>query len=428
MELLEIIGHGSTGDVHSATITTSGKSAKAAVKILRPELSGTVSEERFLRECKLLERLSHPNIVGGLGSGRFPESSNENAGMPFCVMEKLDGGSLSSRIKDGICIRDAISITAGIASALGYIQMDGRILAHRDIKPQNIMFDSGGTPKLIDLGIAKTRVMATNALQTRLAGTVRYMSPEQIADSSHIDIRSDIYSLGVVLKEMVAGPDSIGEGRDAVARKFEREDETLDRLVAKANLDDHGKVLLGCILEKMCAYEPFDRYQSPAELESDLWELIEHIDSKDSQRTRRQTQALRIHPYAVSSLNNSNSTRNPKKEQRMCCGIPFNRCRNPSKNPNERKHFPKNRKISREASRKTATIALIAVTAVLFIFISIFAIDVSSATHDSEQLEAPPSGKDIVLDTPATSIEEQAESLQVTTLVLATKGSWTRNL
>ncbi|NJD09326.1 MAG: hypothetical protein FIB01_02405, partial [Gemmatimonadetes bacterium] len=171
-----------------------------ALKILRPELSAALGSERFLREIRTTAQLTHPHILPVLDSG-------EADGTLFYVMPYVEGESLRDRLKreKQLPLEDALLITREVADALSYAHGHGVI--HRDIKPENILFQAGHA-LVADFGVARALATTDSAqlTETGLAiGTPVYMSPEQAAGSPDLDGRSDLYSLGCVLYEMLSG-------------------------------------------------------------------------------------------------------------------------------------------------------------------------------------------------------------------------------
>lgn len=171
-----------------------------AIKVLRPELTAALGPERFLREIHIAAQLNHPHILGLHDSG-------EAEGLLYYAMPYVDGESLRARIQRErqLPVPDAVRITSEVADALGYAHSHG--VVHRDIKPENVLL-SGGHCTVADFGIARALDVAggEKLTETGLAlGTPYYMSPEQASGDGHIDGRSDIYSLGCVLYEMLAG-------------------------------------------------------------------------------------------------------------------------------------------------------------------------------------------------------------------------------
>ena len=166
-------------------------------------LTAPECKRRFAQEANLMMTMRHRNLVRVHDAGEDAER-----GICYILMEYMPGGTLKDRIvKQGAMpVADAISISTQIADALSMAHAHGVI--HRDVKPDNILFAADGTPKLSDLGVAKLLGGAgegTQTMQGVIIGTPAYMAPEQIIDSSHIDARADIYSLGVALYEMLTG-------------------------------------------------------------------------------------------------------------------------------------------------------------------------------------------------------------------------------
>ena len=192
------LGHGGMATVYLARDPKHERFL--ALKTLRPEIAMTLGRERFLREIKLAARLQHPNILGVYDSG-------DAGGTLYYVMPFVEGESLRDRLQrePQLPLEDALQIAREVADALAYAHSHD--VVHRDIKPENIML-SGGHAIVADFGIARAVSAAggDKLTETGLAiGTPAYMSPEQASGTGHVDRRSDIYSLGCVLYEMLAG-------------------------------------------------------------------------------------------------------------------------------------------------------------------------------------------------------------------------------
>jgi len=187
-----------------------------ALKVLRPELAATLGPDRFRREIHLAARLQHPHILTVHDSG-------EAAGQLWFTMPYVEGESLRDRLRRErqLAVEDAVRITREAAQALQYAHEHG--VVHRDIKPENLLLTRDGNTLVADFGIARALVGDEHLTQTGMSvGTPAYMSPEQASGDKAVDARTDIYSLGCVLYEMLAGePPFTGPTAQAViARRF----------------------------------------------------------------------------------------------------------------------------------------------------------------------------------------------------------------
>src|SRR6184192_1431204 len=188
---------------------------QVAIKVLKPELAAALGPERFLREIDTAARLNHPHILPLHDSG-------EAEGFLFYVMPYVEGESLRDRLsrEKQLPLGDALQIAREVADALSYAH--SRDVVHRDIKPENILFEAGHAV-VSDFGIARAITAAGGEKLTGTGiavGTPGYMSPEQGAASARVDERSDIYSLGCVLYEMLAGePPFTGPSAESIVRQ-----------------------------------------------------------------------------------------------------------------------------------------------------------------------------------------------------------------
>ena len=192
---------------------------RVAIKVLRPELVGVLARERFLREIRISSEFTHPHILPLLDSGTVPASPDYPA-LPLYTMPYVEGESLRDRLKreKQLPVDDALQVARDVAAALGYAHAHGVI--HRDIKPENILL-TGGQAVVADFGIARAiqEAVDPDALTSAglVIGTPPYMSPEQAGGETNLDGRSDLYSLGCVLYEMLGGePPFTGSSVQAV--------------------------------------------------------------------------------------------------------------------------------------------------------------------------------------------------------------------
>ncbi len=260
-ELISLRGRGGMGAVYRARQL--GTDRFVALKILRsPEGSSPRRVERLRREASLLARLDHPNIVKGYDAG-------EAGGYTYFAMEFVEGASVKEclRKKGRFDEPEAVRIAIQIASALEHADSLG--VVHRDVKPGNIMIGPDGFAKLTDLGLAKSAAEMTLTRSGATVGTPRYLSPEQARDPRRVDIRSDIYSLGATLYEMVTGePPFHGDSIGSVVAKV-----LFSEPVPATRLRTDLSARFARVLDRTMAKAPADRYQSAAELLIDLRRL-----------------------------------------------------------------------------------------------------------------------------------------------------------
>jgi serine/threonine protein kinase len=200
----ELIGQGGMGRVYRAQQPHLNR--VVALKVLSAERAGDPEWlERFSREARALARLSHPHIVQVYDFGETP--------LPYLLMEHVEGVNLRQAMQNGgLTAREALAIVPKLCDALHYAHEHG--VLHRDIKPENILIDTEGRVKLVDFGLAKLRdegVLHFTLTQSGAKlGTLAYMAPEQVEKPGEVDHRADIYSLGVVLYEMLTGELPLG--------------------------------------------------------------------------------------------------------------------------------------------------------------------------------------------------------------------------
>src|SRR5205085_4037270 len=210
------VGAGGMSTVYRALDETLQRNV--AIKLMNREVSSDSDQlERFRREARAVAQLSHPHIVGVIDAG-------EDEGRPYIVFECVDGETLKDRIRrrGRLPIPEAVAYAIEIARALGAAH--SRHIVHRDVKPQNVLIDEEGSAKVTDFGIARTLDEEGLTVDGRVLGTTDYVSPEQ-ALGRPVTGQSDLYSLGVVLYEMLTGEVPFkGENQVAVAMKHVREE------------------------------------------------------------------------------------------------------------------------------------------------------------------------------------------------------------
>src|SRR5271156_4592126 len=257
-ELTHMVARGGMAQVYRARDRLLDR--PVALKVLFPELSvDRAFVERFRREAQAAANLSHPNIVPVFDWG-------EDGGTYFIVMEFIDGRPLSAILRTAGPLHPdrAAEITGDVALALDYAHDHGVI--HRDVKPGNVLITDEGQVKVTDFGIARALNTDESLTQTgAVMGTATYFSPEQ-AEGIGVDARSDIYSLGVVLFEMVTGrPPFLGDTPVAVASKHVR-----DHPPAPRELNPAIPPTFEAIILKAMAKDPAHRYTTAEDLRADL--------------------------------------------------------------------------------------------------------------------------------------------------------------
>src|SRR2546426_10154696 len=229
---------------------------QVAIKVLKPELAAALGPERFLREIDTAARLNHPHILPLHDSG-------EAEGFLFYVMPYVEGESLRDRLsrERQLPLGDALQIAGEVADALSYAHSHD--VVHRDIKPENILFEAGHAV-VTDFGIARaiTAAAAGTLTETGIAiGTPGYMSPEQATENERLDGRSDIYSLGCMLYEMLAGepPYTGANARSVIAKQL------TDPVPSVRRLRDTIPPAIDGAVSKALAKAPADRFVSAAQ-------------------------------------------------------------------------------------------------------------------------------------------------------------------
>jgi len=267
-EVLGIIASGGMGTVYEAVQDHPHR--LVAIKVLRRGAASSKAMKRFRYEAEILGRLRHANIAQVYDAGSFDDGQGAQ---PYFAMELVKGRSLIEYVQtNGLEIRPRLELFAKVCDAVQYAHHKGVI--HRDLKPDNILVDDFGEPKILDFGIARATDsdLQITTLRTdigQLIGTIPYMSPEQVTgDPQELDMRSDVYSLGVVLYELMCGrlPHDLKDRSIPEAIRIIRE-------VDPTPLSSINRVYRGdveTIVAKALAKEKTRRYQSAAELATDV--------------------------------------------------------------------------------------------------------------------------------------------------------------
>ncbi|MBB4687183.1 Stk1 family PASTA domain-containing Ser/Thr kinase [Amycolatopsis jiangsuensis] len=262
-ELGDTLGYGGMSEVHHGHDVRLGR--EVAIKVLRADLARDPQfQERFRREAQNAAALNHPAIVAVYDTG---ETNTDVGPLPYIVMEYVEGRTLRDIVKtEGpMSQKRAMEVMADVSAALDFSHRHG--IVHRDVKPANVMITKNGAVKVMDFGIARAMHDGQSAMTQTAAviGTAQYLSPEQARGES-VDARSDVYAAGCVLYELVTGePPFTGDSPVAVAYQHVREDPHPPSSVNPAVSPELDAVVL-----KALAKGPANRYQSAAEMRSDL--------------------------------------------------------------------------------------------------------------------------------------------------------------
>ncbi|OKL49432.1 serine/threonine protein kinase [Boudabousia liubingyangii] len=271
-ELRGLIGRGGMAEVRLGYDTR--LSRVVAIKMLRTDLArDPIFQERFRREAQSAASLNHPAIVAVYDTGEesltVPDGSSVS--VPYIVMEYVEGHTVRDLLQseEPVQIDEAVEIVAGVLSALEYSHHEG--LVHRDIKPGNIMLTNTGKIKVMDFGIARalTDSQATMTQTDAVVGTAQYLSPEQ-AQGEQVDARSDLYSTGCVLFELLTGrPPFRGDSAVAVAYQHVSEPPPVP-----SSLASDIPAALDHVVLRSLAKRRDDRYSSAAEMRADLMRAV----------------------------------------------------------------------------------------------------------------------------------------------------------
>ena len=295
-QVIEELGHGGMGRVYKVHDTEIKE--KVALKLLRPEISlDKEAVERFSNELKLARKISHRNVCRMFDLGRAE-------GTTFITMEFVPGEDLKSFIHRSkqLSMGTAISIAKQVCEGLEEAHRLG--VVHRDLKPGNIMIDKDGDAKIMDFGIARSLSGRGITGAGVMIGTPEYMSPEQV-EGKDVDQRSDIYSLGIIIYEMLTGRIPFeGDTPFTIGVKHKSERPRDPRELNPQIPQDLGRLVLKC-LEKDGA----KRYQSAGELRTDLEKIEQGYADDRARRFEAEASHLQGDHRNVSEFESSSSLR-----------------------------------------------------------------------------------------------------------------------
>jgi eukaryotic-like serine/threonine-protein kinase len=283
------LGSGGMSTVYLARDGTLDR--QVAVKVMHREMSEQPDQlERFRQEARAVAKISHPNVVAVIDAG-------EDGGHPYIVFEYVEGETLKQRINRVGALGTQEALAYAIEIARGLTVAHSRNMVHRDIKPQNVLIDAEGRAKLTDFGISRQLEQDGMTATGRVLGTTDYVAPEQ-AMGHPVDPRSDIYSLGVVLYEMLVGQVPFhADSQVGVAMKHVNE-ELPD--VQQRRPDISAAAAL--VVERATAKQPGDRYQEVGEMIDDLSTALEVEAARAGSTTGEATSILDAVPPAKRKL------------------------------------------------------------------------------------------------------------------------------
>jgi serine/threonine-protein kinase len=263
-----------------------------AIKLMHREIAADADQlERFRREARSVAQLNHPHIVTVIDAGEDSSADGGHPGSPYIVLEYVDGETLKDLIRrDGpLEITEAIAYAIEIARALGAAHE--RHIVHRDVKPQNVLIGEEGGAKITDFGIARTLTEEGLTMDGRVLGTTDYVSPEQ-ALGQPVTGQSDLYSLGIVLYEMLTGQVPFrGDSPVAVAMKHVRED-----IPDVQALRPELSAATAAVLDRAVSKDVSRRYPDAASMARELEEVLAIETSRSGQATGEVTTILRTLP------------------------------------------------------------------------------------------------------------------------------------
>ena len=309
----QVIGRGGMAEVYEGTDRRLNR--RVAIKVLRPDLArDPMFQERFRREAQSAAGLNHPNIVAIYDTGEdLIGTGDSHVSVPYIVMEYVDGETLRHHLNNGprILPERALEVIAGVLAALDYAHRHG--IVHRDIKPANIMINTNGDAKVMDFGIARAMADAATAVtaSSSVMGTAQYLSPEQ-ARGELVDARSDLYSTGCVLYELLVGKPPFN-GDSAVAIAYQHVNEVPP---APSSIDAEVPNQLDLIVLTALAKLPSNRYRSAAEMRADVERALAGMPIFARGLTRAEVDASAASTMAIPVVPDQSSSVEPEQASR----------------------------------------------------------------------------------------------------------------
>jgi eukaryotic-like serine/threonine-protein kinase len=281
------VGTGGMSTVYRAFDTVLER--QVAIKLMHREIAGDSDQlERFRREARAVAQLNHPHVVGVIDAG---EEGDPDYPTPYIVFEYVEGETLKQRIRRNgrLPVAESIAYAIEVARALGAAHE--RQIVHRDVKPQNVLVDEEGAAKVTDFGIARTLHQEGLTADGRVLGTTDYVSPEQALGHA-VSGQSDLYSLGIVIFEMLTGDVPFkGENQIAVAMKHVRED-LPDVQIRRPEVS----AALAAVLDRATAKELDRRYRNAHAMIAELEDVLAIETARSGQVTGEATTVLRSLP------------------------------------------------------------------------------------------------------------------------------------
>ena len=266
--VLKLLGSGGMGSVYLGRQEHPDR--EAAVKVMKLGLATSAALQRFEFEVETLARLNHPGIAELYEAGIY---KNETGDVPYVAMEYVTGARpITNYARDvGLDVRGRLELFRKACDAVAFGHARGVI--HRDLKPPNILADDDGNPKVIDFGVARAVEGGQDAQQKEIVGTLQYMSPEQIAGSENVDTSTDVYALGLILYELLAGKQAYEVRATTLAEAATAIHEVEVPRLSLVALDCDGDLEMICA--KAIEKDPARRYRSASEFGDDIQRFLD---------------------------------------------------------------------------------------------------------------------------------------------------------